>query len=90
MVYTEPGVAINTGGGATSINSFLGYHNYARFKSGGVTRSFAYAVMIGPDGNTMLSYSGSTPKATSIHGLIAPTAMNAVTQVWQELGFDWR
>lgn len=45
VVYTEPGVAIDAGGGATSINSFLGYHNYASFTSGGVTKSFAYAVM---------------------------------------------
>ncbi|MBS0203243.1 MAG: hypothetical protein JSS49_10120 [Planctomycetes bacterium] len=187
VVYTEPGVAIDAGGGATSINTFLGYHNYASFTSGGVTQSFAYAVMpypgspnpkptsqgfsnardeltsvtsheiceaatdpdtmngwwetvietatyknsrgqiisqrtyyytgeeigdvplmlynwsstcyvrlgsylvqrmIGPDGKTMLSYSGSTPKATSIHGLLAPAALHAANQVWQELGFN--
>lgn len=45
VVYTEPGVAIDAGGGATSINTFLGYHNYATYTSGGVTNSFAYAVM---------------------------------------------
>lgn len=45
VVYTEPGVAIDAGGGATSINTFLGYHNYASFTSGGTTKSFAYAVM---------------------------------------------
>ena len=45
VVYTEPGVAIDAGGGATSINTFLGYHNYAKYTAGGVTNSFAYAVM---------------------------------------------
>ncbi len=45
VVYTEPGVAIDAGGGATSINTFLGYHSYATYTSGGVTNSFAYAVM---------------------------------------------
>jgi hypothetical protein len=45
VVFTEPGVAINAGGGETSINTFLGYHNYAQYSSGGVTKYFAYAVM---------------------------------------------
>lgn len=186
VVYTEPGVAIDAGGGATSINTFLGYHSYASFTSGNVTKSFAYAVMpypgspnpssssqgfanardeltsvtsheigeaatdpdtmngwwetvietdtyknskgqvisqktyydtgeeigdvplilfnwsstcfvrlgsgylvqrmIGPDGKTMLSYPGSTAKATSLVELATPSALNAANVMLESLG----
>ena len=187
VVFTEPGVAIDAGYGETSINAFLGYHSYATYTVGGVSNSFAYAVMpypgspnpssssqgfanardeltsvtcheigeaatdpdtmtgwletvietdtyknsngkvvaqytyndtgeeigdvplmlynwsstcfvrlngylvqrmIGPDGKTMLTYAGSTPKANSIQGLIAPTASHAANQVLQTFGIS--
>lgn len=46
VVYTEPGVAIKASDGSTSINYFLGYHDFATFTgANGQSQSFAYAIM---------------------------------------------
>lgn len=46
VVFVEPGVAVDAGGGLTSVNSFLGYHNTAQItKTGGAVATIYYAVI---------------------------------------------
>lgn len=55
VVYVEPGVAVDDGSGATSIDAFLGYHSQGLFGS----QKFRYAVMPFPgDPNVTSSSQG--------------------------------
>ena len=46
VVYIEPGVAVDVGGGQTSINAFLGYHNTGQFtNTKQATQTIYYAVL---------------------------------------------
>lgn len=45
VVYVEPGVAVDAGGGSTSINAFLGYHNTAQVTLTSGTATIYYAVI---------------------------------------------
>jgi biotin carboxyl carrier protein len=92
MVYVEPGVAIKAGN-ATSIRSFLGYHNVGQFTgTGGATETVCYAVMPYPGSPNPTPASQSPTFLTAIDELTAVSSHEIAESItdpdtvngWQE------
>ncbi|MEI8380689.1 MAG: hypothetical protein WCJ09_11200 [Planctomycetota bacterium] len=91
VVYVEPGVAIDDGSGATSINSFLGYHSSADITvTGGATKTVYYAVIPypGSPNPTPLSqnFDNVTDELTAVtsHEIAEAVTDPDLTTGWQE------
>ena len=91
VVYVEPGVAIDDGSGATSIDSFLGYHNSATITvTGGSSATIYYAVIPYPGSPNPTpasqNFDNVTDELTAVtsHEIAEAITDPDVTTGWQE------
>jgi len=90
VVYVEPGVAVDAGGGSTSINSFLGYHNSAQVTLTSGTATIYYAVIPYPDSPNPTpasqGFSNATDELTAVasHEIVEAATDPDTVSGWHE------